>query len=428
MDRPRDAIDELISNLRALIRYQEADANDSTRSALPVGLVPDRHLVQISDHLWMNQYAFANSYAVVADSGNALFLDYGYPTFHHFVGGYRFTSHSIRELMGRGGLKRIDLCIPSHYHDDHIGGIPYLQQHYGTAVWAHEKVVDLLEHPGQYALPCLLPEPIRVDRTLRDGETFHWEGIPFTIFHTPGHTHYHSALCFEIDGLRVAHTGDTLHAGTVGPILGGPIYQNRFKLGDFERSVERIRAWGPQLLLTGHSGLAEVDDAWLDIAMRRAREGSNRLCALVANPEEPGFSMDPFWVSIHPYDSKALRGQDVALDVHVRNPGGDATITVCLVAPPGWRTEPAEATVHLVAGEEGAAQFTVHVPAEWPDADVVVVCADVTRREEQQNRRHGQLAEAFLRIEAGDTVDRRFLREDLPLVDREAPSNPPHTP
>ncbi|MDP9352369.1 MAG: MBL fold metallo-hydrolase, partial [Chloroflexota bacterium] len=214
------AVGALIERMRELHRWTEGSA----WTARPAGLVVDRHLERISDHLWMNQYSLAHSYAVIADNGDGLLLDYGYPSLSHFSGEFRFAEHSLPELFARAGLKRVDLFIPSHYHDDHIAGVPLLQAKYGARVWAHEVMTDLLRHPHAYSLPCLLPSPIRVERELLEGEEFEWNGFRFHTAHTPGHTYYQAALFGEIDGLRVAHTGDNVYAGPLGPMLGGPIY------------------------------------------------------------------------------------------------------------------------------------------------------------------------------------------------------------
>lgn len=396
MDDPDAAIDNLMTNLRDLVRHLEADANGATGNSRPVGLVPDRHLVQLSDHLWMNQYSFANTYILVSDSGDALFMDCGYPAFHHFIAGFRFTEHSIRELADRAGLKRVDLFIPSHYHDDHVAGAPFLQERYGTRVWAHEVMVDILEDPRSYALPCLLPTPIPVERSLRDGETFEWGGFQFSIIHTPGHTHYHAALLMQVDGLRVAFTGDTLHAGSTGPMLGGPIYQNRFALGDFQSSIERLRAWEPELLLTGHTGAAEVDAAWLDIACRRAQESATRLRTFAPVPEGIGFSLDPSWVSIYPYESTVSPGRNLDLTVQVRNHGPDCTAIVALDLPAEWTVVPHQAVIDIPAGSQGEARFSVEVPLDWTRDGPAVVWADVSLESETGIQRFGQAAHGLV--------------------------------
>ena len=43
---------------------------------------------------------------------------------------------------------------------------------------------------------------------LQDGDSFEWEQLIFDVFHAPGQTEFHSVLAADIDGQRVAFTGD----------------------------------------------------------------------------------------------------------------------------------------------------------------------------------------------------------------------------
>ena len=84
--------------------------------------------------------------------------------------------------------------LPSHYHDDHINGIPYLQKQLGVECWAYENMREILENPRGELIGCVLPTPIQVQRTFRDGERLDWEGFEFTIHYTPGHADYHMGM------------------------------------------------------------------------------------------------------------------------------------------------------------------------------------------------------------------------------------------
>ena len=45
----------------------------------------------------------------------------------------RFVEHHLDELRDDYGVTDFDLVVPTHIHDDHTCGIPYLQRHHGTA-------------------------------------------------------------------------------------------------------------------------------------------------------------------------------------------------------------------------------------------------------------------------------------------------------
>jgi len=86
-------------------------------------------------------------------------------------------------------------------------------------------MVYVLVRPRGYNLGCILAEPIRVNRSFRHGEKFRWEEFELTVVHSPGHTEYQMALFTEIDGARVAFTGEAFF-----PAAAGAPYQLRHNL------------------------------------------------------------------------------------------------------------------------------------------------------------------------------------------------------
>jgi metal-dependent hydrolase (beta-lactamase superfamily II) len=51
----------------------------------------------------------------------------------------------------------VDVVIPSHYHDDHLAGLPWLQQTQNTQAWIFENFAEIVSNPPGYNIPCLLP-------------------------------------------------------------------------------------------------------------------------------------------------------------------------------------------------------------------------------------------------------------------------------
>ena len=130
-----------------------------------------------------------------------------FPSWDHMAADMRFVEHSLDELKAVAGLRAVDVVIPSHYHDDHLAGLPWLQQTQGTKAWIFENFAEIVSNPAGYNMPCLLPQPIRVDRALPDGGRVSWDRWTFDVFHMPGHTWWALGLFGEIDGTRVAFTG-----------------------------------------------------------------------------------------------------------------------------------------------------------------------------------------------------------------------------
>ena len=172
----------------------------------------------IRPHLLRNRTSFANSYALVSETGSALLIDFGYDV---ATGLGPITERSARrpllwaiEELKRGhGVERVEAVIPTHYHDDHVAGLSLLREIEGAEVWAPENVAPILVDPRRYDLPCLWHEPIPVDRVLPLGEPLRWHEYELTPHALPGHTLYAAALSFEADGTRVLATGDQQTTG-----------------------------------------------------------------------------------------------------------------------------------------------------------------------------------------------------------------------
>ncbi len=50
-------------------------------------------------------------------------------------------------------------------------------------------------------------EPIRVNRSFRERETFRWEEFEFTVVFSPGHKNHQMPMFTTIDNTRVAFAG-----------------------------------------------------------------------------------------------------------------------------------------------------------------------------------------------------------------------------
>jgi glyoxylase-like metal-dependent hydrolase (beta-lactamase superfamily II) len=285
--------------------------------------------------------------------------------------------------------------LPSHYHDDHVGGLQYVYQKYGAKLWVFENMADILEHPHAYKIPCLWEQPMAPSKVFAEGESFRWRGTTFQATKTPGHTEYHCALRFEVDGRRIAYVGDTLARGPAGPRFGGPVYQNRFAAGDFVESVTKIRDFAPEFLLTGHFGVQRVEPAFLDAALAQARAIEGIVWGLIAVPEEAGFALDPNWATIYPYQAMAARGQPLNLAVRVVNHLVKSTSARAeLRLPEGWRSEDVANPVEIPGGGQGELRFRVNVPADATVGERHVVVATISL----SARRFGPVAEGIVRV------------------------------
>ena len=354
----------------------------------------DQPKAHVLPHLWANPHSVANCYALMADDGRALLLDYGFPSWDHMAADMRFVEHSLDELKAVAGLRSVEVVIPSHYHDDHLAGLPWLQQTQGTKAWIFENFAEIVSNPAGYNVPCLLPHPIRVDRALTDGGRVSWDRWTFDVFHMPGHTWWALGLFGEIDGTRVAFTGDNLLQGTVSPLrAAAPVYRNKMLADSIAVGVRRLMEFEPELILTGHTGALRVDRKMLEDFHGWARQIEGVFRTLVAVPAEVNFALDPNFAILYPYRNPARPGDRLPIELRATNHGtADAIARASLVAPPGWSVSPGEITTTIAAGESGVLRFVVEVPAGA--AGRHVLCAELALGE----RRFGQIAEGLVDV------------------------------
>jgi hypothetical protein len=167
-------------------------------------------------------------------------------------------------------------------------------------------------------------------------------------------------------------------------------YRNRFRLDDYVLSAELCRTLRPDLMLTGHWGVREVDDAFLE---RLAADG-RRLAELHREllPDDVDFGPEGFGARIEPYRSAVETGAPLDHDVTVRNPfARPAEAAVRLVVPAGWEAEPPEQAVGLDPRGEATVRFRARAGAPAVRARVA---ADLTVADVP----FGQQAEALVEV------------------------------
>lgn len=345
-------------------------------------------------HLLRNRTCLAHSYALLSDSGSALLIDWGYD----LTAGTPFPSEraarrpllaSLDALRHDFGVERIEAVVPTHYHDDHVAGLPLLRELEGVEIWAPEPVAPVLEDPSRYDLPCLWFDPIPVDRTLALGQPVTWREYELTPHHLPGHTLYAAAIAFEVDERRVLATGDQYSVEGSRAVLNYQ-YRNRFRIDDYVRSAELCLSLRPDIIVSGHSQPWQVSDGQLEQLLvdgRRLAELHRELLPL----DEVDFGAEGFGARIEPYRSLLGLGDTLELEVMVRNPfDREETATVRLAVPDGW-TAPDPAHARLPGRGEAAVRFRVKPAGRVRRARVA---ADLT----VGDTRFGQQAEALVDV------------------------------
>jgi glyoxylase-like metal-dependent hydrolase (beta-lactamase superfamily II) len=364
-----------------------------------VAPVNELEFVPVLPHVLAATYACAYFYVITSDSGKALLVDYGSPNYQLFAPAnryfedadrVRFVEHSLDRLRTQHGVNKIEAVIPSHYHDDHINGIPYLQKHLGVECWAYENMRDILENNRGELIGCVLPTPIKVHRTFHDGERLQWEGMEFIIHHTPGHADYHMGMFGNIDGHSIAFSGDNIFPSPQGNVAGSLIYRNHVHKTSHQQTARLYQEYKPDILCTGHDLKLEVQPAVYDSFAQNAASMTRHWEMLL--PGEPNFGLEPSWTQIYPYQSLARPGDMINLQVRMNNYLDHAAqAEVRLVLPEHWTADPAVANMQIPPQQRATANFRVKIPSQYEFRyPRIAIAADVTF----QGKYLGQITEA----------------------------------
>lgn len=412
----REGIAELALEMRGYMefRYGEKASTD----VRPVQISP--HLLRIPGH--------SQTWIVKSKSGKALVVDYGSPSMPFLTSwqgiaemGHRlrFLEHNLDVLRSEYGINKIDVAIPTHYHDDHVQGMPYLQKHQGTKIWVFETFADIMRRPNAYKLGCLHFQPLEPDRVLREAETFTWEEYTFQIFNIGGHTRYHMAMVGMVDGVKTLFIGDQASVrGTIN-VLGAEaskprppglmlydgepdlmqvaiVYYNHLRAGDLPDGGRLLEDLGAELVCSGHRGEFRVTPrGWT--AIRRWREEEElRLRALTTAPAFE-VSIYPDWFFLSPYQPRVAPGGATEIEIQIENVWEtEATVEWRVLAPAGWAVEPKAGSTTLAPGEHFRQPAILTVPPmDHPFPRRCAITADVT----VNGRLLGEIAEAQVDLE-----------------------------
>jgi len=380
------------------------------RLSIPESIfLPEPKFIPLSRHLlWGGVWTCSNFYVILSQSGKALFVDYGHAYWPHMHIGpdhegqesMRFVEHHLDELREDYGVTSFDLVVPTHIHDDHTCGIPFLQRHHGTKCWALTEVGQVLADPAAWAsTPCTFPKPIRIDRWLSDGERFTWEEYELEIYHAPGQTEFHSVYATMIDGRKVAFTGDNYFVDEVeegGKVELRPfqttVLRNSFQLPMHRRCAEVMRRIQPELICPGHRDVLPCSkrelDTYCDFIARKERIFRE----LVDEPADQ--AIDLFWSRLLPYYAVLGPGESIEYRLLLRNNlGRRATYSARLLPPRQWQTSPEMQSIELEPEQRGELKLAAVAPSQ-PQTGRQLVTAEVAIDGDSQ----GPISEALVQV------------------------------
>jgi glyoxylase-like metal-dependent hydrolase (beta-lactamase superfamily II) len=362
--------------------YQEYDWINYTQSRPRPG--PRR----LTKHIWQMRRAFdwGVGYVIVSDSGHAFLWDVN-------AGEVAF----LKDMQTIAGFKSIDFIVPSHYHDDHVGGINAVKEAYGAKLWAMEHLVDVLQHPTAYNLPCLWPTPMKVDRVLHDGEKILWEGLALQFLYLPGQTEYTEGMLIEDNGKRILFDGDNVARPLPGmPMYGHFVCRNYQRLGGGHvYSARKLLDLKPDFVCPNHFEWSAATRETLDSYLRTSEQIHGIWRRIIDQPD-PAMGVDNNWVSFYPYQSEAGAGDKIQYELRFRNGSEQSSnLKAFIRAPASWMVSPSSVEMKSAARSQAAGKLEVRIPpGETRRNRRLVITADVWR----DGKHLGEVPEALVNM------------------------------
>jgi len=306
---------------------------------------PIPQIVEVTPHLYKfsDTLAGKNFAIIIADSGRGLLLDCGlFPEM--------MLHDLIRDMQTHLGLKGIDALWINHMHGDHFTLGAELKRRFGVKIWTLERIVDKVANPLKYDYCALITsynpayEGLPVDKPIKDGEVIDWEGYKLHVDWMPGQTEFGNCLWLEIDGKKIAFTGDNLFGDPSDPEQNGheavvarnsAIFEEGYLLGS-----KYLVDLKPDIIMGAHNVLMTEPTAFTERYHAWAKRIIEQYKSLLPD-EKYEYGFDPFWVSAYPYRVDLASGsQEVAITVRNHQDRPQQHI-VRLRLPPGVTAQPA---------------------------------------------------------------------------------------
>ena len=349
---------------------------------------------QLSEHVYEITNSTAKTYIVRDDDGHGLFIDCGYTSGAPISANpHRFIDQLTPRLEAETGITDVEWFLPSHYHDDHLAGLPTLQVKYGTKVACSPELQDLLQHPDRYDMPCTVPQAATVDHVIGRDEVFAWRGFEFRMEQFPGQTWYHHLITFEADGRRYLSIGDNVSGVSFREqrdFVHSFIPKNRTPVSSYADMPRQIVERQPDVLLTGHGGAVDCQAEQIARWQQWMDRWAELFDGIIDRPNAD-YGMDPQWVEFYPYKTRVRPGDELQYEVRVHNHDVEPKSgRLVFRATSGVRLTVHSIDIAVAAGDTAAFPVTAVFP-ESRQSHAWTIVADVT----WDGVSHGEIAEAI---------------------------------
>jgi len=353
---------------------------------------------QVTPHLFkFNRPNEGSNFSIIiADSGRALVSDCGLMS-------PDYLDAAIAQMRQHLRLKQIDAMIISHMHGDHFLLGKHLREKYGAQIWTLDRIADKCEHPERYDYAAMIQsynsgvDSLSIDRRLRDGEVIQWEGHRLQVDWMPGQTEFGCCLWLELDGKRIAFTGDNIFGNPADPNQDGHEAVVARNSAIFEEgylyAATYLKKLQPDLLVGGHSFVMPEPKAFIDRYHKWSQDIIRAYQGLVPDSDYR-YRFDPYWVKAEPYRVALGPGRSAEVRIVIRNfRGQDQHHRIDICTPPGITARPARLQGKVPLASRTA--FPIQLFADQKArAGVNIVAFDITL----DGKRYGQLFDMIVQV------------------------------
>ena len=167
------------------------------------------------------------------------------------------ATSQIKANIEKLGFKVADIkyLLNTHAHIDHTGGLAEMKQASGAQLVAGEADKPLLEggyYPGARKETALNFPPVKVDRTVREGDTVTLGDVTVTARETPGHSPGCTSWEFSVKDGDATRSALIFCSGTVAlnRLVTNPTYPGI--VTDYKKTFARAQDMKPNVLLAPH--------------------------------------------------------------------------------------------------------------------------------------------------------------------------------
>ena len=181
------------------------------------------------------------------------------------------ATSQIKANIEKLGFKVADIkyLLNTHAHIDHTGGLAEMKQASGAQLVAGEADKPLLEggyYPGAREETALNFPPVKVDRTVREGDTVTIADVTLTARETPGHSPGCTSWEFSVKDGDATRSALIFCSGTVAlnRLVTNPTYPGI--VTDYKKTFARAQDMKPDVLLAPHPEMYKMQEKRAKIA------------------------------------------------------------------------------------------------------------------------------------------------------------------